>query len=104
MSDETHVTVRMFGALHSLQKERGSPTVMTVEVPEDGIGARDLAERLRLPLEMIEGVFRNHLVYGLDEVIHPGDRVAFVPRGTPGPHRFFLGLYRSGKDSAGQPD
>jgi hypothetical protein len=31
--------------------------------------------------------------------ISPGDRVAFVPYGTPGPHRVFLGLYAAGKES-----
>ena len=35
--------------------------------------------------------------YGLDRVILPGDRVAFVPRGIPGPHRFTLGIYSAGR-------
>jgi hypothetical protein len=52
---------------------------------------------------MIEGVFCNRVVHGIDHVIKPGDRVAFVPKGTPGPHRFFLGLYAAGKDSDTPP-
>jgi hypothetical protein len=43
----------------------------------------------------------NHTVHGLDVWLNPGDRVAFVPFDTPGPHRVFLGLYEAGKDSEG---
>ena len=96
---EGSVTVRLFGGLHTLYRERGLPTTVTAPVPADGISARDLAVSLGLPLDMIEGVFCNRVVYGIDHVIRPGDRVAFVPEGTPGPHRFFLGLYAAGKDS-----
>lgn len=95
------VTVRMFGALHTLRRERGLPTVVEAEVPEDGMSARDLARQLDLPVERIEGVFVNRIVYGLDHPVRPGDRVAFVPEGTPGPHRFFLGLYQAGRESKG---
>ena len=102
---ENRVTVRMFGSLHSLAKERGLPTTVDADVPACGIPARDLAVSLDLPLDTIEGVFCNRLVRPLDWVIHPGDRVAFVPEGTPGPHRFFLGLYAAGKhDEADDPD
>jgi hypothetical protein len=91
------VTVRMFGSLHTLRTERGLPTTVTIDVPEDGIAAETLAEDLGLPLGDIEGVFCNGTVFSLDRVIVPGDRVGFVPHGTPGPHRFFLGLYDAGK-------
>jgi hypothetical protein len=97
MTGEGDVTVRMFGQLHTLRRDGGLPTTVIVSVPADGISAADLAARLDLPLETIEGVFCNHTVYGLDRVIVPGDRVGFVPYGTPGPHRVFLGLYQAGK-------
>ena len=32
-------------------------------------------------------MFCNHRTYPIDHIIMPGDRVAFVPYGTPGPHR-----------------
>ena len=96
MPEQGTVTVRMFGALHALQRERGRPWLVTVEVPDDGISGEALAEALELPCEMIEGVFINRVVQGLDEIVHPGDRVAFVPYGTPGPHRVYLGLHRAG--------
>jgi hypothetical protein len=96
VSGPKQVVVRMFGRLHTLRRERGLPTTATVEVPVEGIAADELAVRLDLPVEQIEGVFCNGTVYGLDRVVMPGDRVGFVPHGTPGPHRFYLGLYQAG--------
>jgi molybdopterin converting factor small subunit len=91
------VTVRIFGSLRPLRTSRGLPCTLTVEVPRGGIAARDLAVSLALPLEEIEGVFVNHSLHGLGVNVSPGDRVAFVPYGTPGPHRVYLGLYAAGK-------
>ena len=97
MTDTKPVTVRMFGVLHTLRKEHGLPTTVTVEVPAEGVDAETLATRLGLQIDSIEGVFCNGTVYSLDRVVIPGDRVGFVPYGTPGPHRFYLGLYAAGK-------
>jgi hypothetical protein len=91
------VTVRIFGSLRPLRTERGLPYALTVEVPQGGIAAGDLAVSLGLPPEKIEGVFVNHVVHGIGVHVSPGDRVAFVPYGTPGPHRVFLGLYAAAK-------
>jgi hypothetical protein len=96
------VTVRMFGCLHTLRKERGLSTIAEVPIPTGGLTAAALAESLDLPLEQIEGVFCNRTVYPMGHEIMPGDRVAFVPKGTPGPHRFFLGLYAAGKEDAAE--
>jgi len=93
-------TVRLFGALYALQKERGGETVLQVELPPEGVTGTELAAMLDLPLSMIEGVFCNRTVRPLSHRLMPGDRVAFVPEGTPGPHRFFLGLYAAGKEGA----
>jgi len=92
------VTVRIFGSLRPVCEKRGLPHVLTCDVPDEGISARDLAVSLDMPPEMIEGVFVNHTVHGLGVRVHPGDRIAFVPPDTPGPHRVFLGLYRAGND------
>ena len=97
MVEDGTAEVRMFGRLHTLRRERGLPTMVSVDVPSDGIAAREVAVSLELPLEHIEGIFCNHTVYGLDRIILPGDEVAFVPHGTPGPHRFCLGLYGAGE-------
>ena len=88
----------MFGRLHTLRRERGLPTTVSVDVPQGGIRADELAEQLDLPLEHIECVFDNHVTYGLSHVVHPGDRVAFVPHGTPGPHRVFLHIRREDEE------
>jgi hypothetical protein len=100
MAASESVTVRMFGRLYSARKEAGLPTTLELDVPAHGTSARELALELDLDLEVIEGVFVNRHVYDLGHAVMPGDRVAFVPRGTPGPHRFYLGLYRAGRDEA----
>ena len=100
MSTNANTTVRMFGALHTIRRERGLAPTTSVVIPPEGRTARDLAHELDLPLEKIEGVFVNHVVYDLDHLILPGDKVAFVPTGVPGPHRFLLGIYDAGRQSA----
>ncbi len=93
------VTVRMFGSLRDLRMQRGLPGVVRTGVDPGGAPARQLAIELGLPLDGIEAVFCNHTAYGLDHIIMPGDRVAFVPFGTPGPWRILLGLRADGKDA-----
>lgn len=92
------VTVRIFGSLRPQREAEGLPCQLEVEVPEEGTTGRELAEMIELPRDRVEGVFVNHTVHGLGVRISPGDRVAFVPNDTPGPHRFFLKLYAAGKD------
>jgi len=98
------VTVRMFGLLHLLRSEQGLPSTVEVEIPDEGTTGRRLAEEIGLPCDRIEGVFVNRTVYGIDHPIMPGDRVAYVPYGTPGPHRVFLGLYKAGLESEQHSD
>jgi hypothetical protein len=93
------ITVRMFGLLHGWRRERDLPTTVEADVAADGESARAIAERLALPVEMIEAVFVNGFIRPLDEVVHPGDRIAYVPYGTPGPHRVYLGIYAAGRAS-----
>jgi len=97
LSKESTTTVRMFGALHTLRKERGLASIAEVLIPAGGRRARDIARELGLPLDKIEGVFVNAIVYDIDHLILPGDRVAFIPTGVPGPHRFMLGVHRAGR-------
>ncbi|KJS83323.1 MAG: thiamine S protein [Peptococcaceae bacterium BICA1-8] len=57
--------------------------------------ALELAEKLDLPKELIEAVFINGLASPVEDgVIKPGDRVAFIPPGTPGPYRALLGMVK----------
>jgi molybdopterin converting factor small subunit len=92
MSDQKS-TVRMFGALHTIRKDLGLPSVVEVTIPSGGCAATTLARELDLPLDKIEAVFVNRKVYNLDRSIQPGDRVAFVPTGIPGPARGLLGIF-----------
>lgn len=98
MPEDTSVTIRVFGELRRLRLELGLLPETTADVPTEGMPARDLAKHIGLPVDRIEGVFCNHTIHGLGYVIHPGDEVAFVPYGTPGPHRFYLGLYAAGTE------
>lgn len=100
MSAEHTAEVRMFGRLHTLRRERGLPTTVSLDVPSDGITAKEIALSLDLPVEHIEGVFCNHTMFGLGHRIMPGDRMAFVPHGTPGPHRVFLRIRREDDEDA----
>jgi len=92
------VHVRVFGSLRPARAEQGLPHEFDIEVPAEGVPARELASSFGLPMDRVEGVFVNHDVRGLGVVVQPGDRIAFVPNDIPGPHRYFLGLYHAGKD------
>lgn len=100
-TDAPGVSVRIFGSLRPLRTARGLPHSLVVDVPRAGTTARELAISLELPLEKIEGVFLNHVVHGIGVHVSPGDRVAFVPYGTPGPHRVLLGLHSAGDEGSG---
>lgn len=97
MTTQTNTTVRMFGALHTLRRDRGLQSTTEVHIPPGGCAACDLAADLDLPLEKIEAVFVNHRAHGLDHPIKAGDRVAFIPTGVPGPERVMLGIYKAGR-------
>jgi hypothetical protein len=99
MSTQTNTTVRMFGALHTIRRERGLSPTTEVNIHPGGCAACDLARELDLPLEKIEAVFVNHIVHGLGHLIQAGDRVAFVPTGIPGPARVQLGIFGAGRQS-----
>ncbi|UFS70520.1 MoaD/ThiS family protein [Geomonas sp. RF6] len=97
MTQEPTNTVKMFGCLHTIRKDRGLPVNADITLPPEGRTAEQIAHDLDLPLDKIEGVFVNNLVFNLDKVVLPGDQVAFVPTGVPGPHRYTLGIYSAGK-------
>ena len=90
------VTVRLFGFLRAHARENGRPTSYEPEVTPEGVTGADLARDLELPADLIEAVFRNGRVQGLEARLYPGDRVAFLPTGTPGPYRVLLGVVGQG--------
>jgi hypothetical protein len=88
------IEIRGFMDLAAVFRARGwaTPHVIDLDEPIDGAA---LLRRLDVPREQVESLFVNRRAIGLDAaVIHPGDRVALVPPGVPGPHRFCLGIYQ----------
>ena len=52
----------------------------------------DAIQRVGLDPDDVEAAFVNGRVMPKDTVLKDGDRVALVPPGTPGPHRYLLGI------------
>lgn len=86
------IEVRGFLQLDAfLRKNHGTlPLILDLDAPTSGI---DLAKKLNIPIDEIEVIFVNGLVQAVDYTINPGDRVAFLPPGCPGPYRIALGFY-----------
>lgn len=81
-----------------LRKKHGTmPVILHLLEPLTGI---QLAEKLEIKLHEVEVIFVNGFVHALDSVIHPGDRVAFLPPGCPGPYRVALGFYGKNQNNA----
>ena len=84
------VTVRMIATLHMYRRDRGLPVRVTLEVPESGVRAAQLARELDLPLERIEGLFLNGRLVGLGATGRQGRlRAAWHSGITPGVLRTF---------------
>ena len=96
--------MRIFGSLRPECDTQGLPYEFRLIVPEAGVTGTALASALGLPADKIEGIFINRVVRPISDVVMPGDRAAFVPYDTPGPHRFFLGIYAAGKSGHDSTD
>lgn len=94
MNDENKTTIEVRGFLHldaKFRKRYGKiPLIIEIDKPITGV---ELAQRLEVPINEIEVIFVNGFVQALDYLIHPGDRMAFLPPGCPGPYRIALGFY-----------
>lgn len=95
MNDAPHtIEVVGFMDLATLFRGRGwaSPYLVPLDETIDGL---ELLRRLEVERAAVESLFVNHKAIGLRAaVIRPGDRVALVPPGVPGPHRFSLGIWQ----------
>ena len=89
------VSVRIFGSLRPLRTDQGLPYSLVVGVPEAGTTARALATP-RTSSREDRGRVRQPCRPRIGVHVSQGDRVAFVPYGTPGPHRVLLGLHSAG--------
>lgn len=87
MHTKKSTKVLMFGSLHRLRRERGLTPALEIFLSPEGRQARDIACDLHLPVDTIGCIYRNHLPADLDQVVIPGDRIAFVPKSIPGPHK-----------------
>lgn len=86
------IELHAFMDLSELFRARGWQNPRPFEV-EGELSGPELVRRLDVGLEQVEVVFVNGMAYPTDNaVIRPGDRVALVPPGVPGPHRFLLGF------------
>jgi len=94
-SNETNtISIRIFGFLRKYMDEQGLPYALEKEIDPKGRAACDIALELGLPPKEVEGVFVNGSIENIYDPVFPGDRVAFLPYGTPGPYRVFLGMAR----------
>lgn len=91
-----NIEIRCFGKLKKPfdEKRQSFPIKMNLETE---IKACDLAAKLDISIEDVEIIFINGKVEALDYPVKPGDRVAFVPPGTPGPYRVILGFVNKDK-------
>lgn len=94
MAEEDKKTIEVRGFLHLdafLRKKYGSmPVIINLAGPTEGT---ELAHKMGVSCDEVEVIFVNGFVQALDYVIHPGDRVAFLPPGCPGPYRIAMGFY-----------
>ena len=74
-----------------LKKKFGTmPVFLEIDGPISGL---QLSKQLEIKRDDIEVIFVNGFVQQVDYIINPGDRVAFLPPGCPGPYRIALGFY-----------
>jgi plastocyanin len=86
------IELRAFMGLADLFRERQWTNPRRVALEHEVTG-RELVMQLGIPEERVEVMFVNRKAYTPALVtVKPGDRVALVPPGTPGPYRLFLGF------------
>ena len=86
------IEIRFFMFLTELCKERNWPSPMHFEI-EDEIAGLALLEKLDVPVSRVEVLLVNgKAVWPSEARLRPGDRVALLPPGTPGPYRVLLGF------------
>ena len=88
----------LFNAFSFLRKKLKNNLQLpsNINVPK-GATAYDLIKQLELEDKDVEAVFINGKVMPFSTTIQDNDRVAFVPYGTPGPYRVFLGFVNDNK-------
>lgn len=94
MMENSNKTIELRGFLQLdafLKKKFGTmPVFLEIDGPISGLA---LSKQLEIKRDDIEVIFVNGFVQQVDYIINPGDRVAFLPPGCPGPYRIALGFY-----------
>ena len=94
MMENSNKTMELRGFLQLdafLKKKFGTmPVFLEIDGPISGL---ELSKQLEIKRDDIEVIFVNGFVQQVDYIINPGDRVAFLPPGCPGPYRIALGFY-----------
>ena len=86
------IELRAFMGLTDVFKERQWTNPTFFPLDQEVTGA-ELMAQLDIPIARVEVIFINRLAIAADDaVIQPGDRVALVPPGVPGRHRYLLGF------------
>lgn len=86
-----------FMDLRKLFRERGWSIPCAMDLPSDMTG-EELLCFLSIESNRVESLIVNRSAIAVeDAIIHPGDRVALVPPGVPGPHRLLLGIHGQAK-------
>jgi sulfur carrier protein ThiS len=86
------IELHAFMGLADVLRERQWTNPTAFPLDRETTGA-ELMAKLDIPMERVEVIFINRKAISADDaVIQPGDRVALVPPGVPGPHRFLLGF------------
>lgn len=93
-----NIEVRGFLKLYAFLRSKYGAIPMIMEL-EEPISGEELAKKLGICKNDIEVIFVNGFVQALDFIIKPGDRVAFLPPGCPGPYRIALGFYGKNQDN-----
>jgi len=91
---EKMLEIRGFMWLSEVFRERSwsNPYQFSLQTEVTGL---ELLAMLDISADKVEGIFVNgHASPAALSIINPGDRVALVPPGMPGPHRVLLGIRR----------
>jgi molybdopterin converting factor small subunit len=86
------IILKAFSFLQPTLREKGLQADENVIPLCPGDTIQTVLDRLGIDPSMVEGCFVNGLVHPTHTELKPGDRVALVPPGTPGPYRFILGI------------
>ena len=86
------INFNVFGFLQKKLKENNIDSCNVCLAIKEQETPADLMTRFNLSDEDVEAVFVNGEVSSFHARLKDGDRVAFVPPGTPGPYRVLLGI------------